>query len=612
LNALGTARPAGVRSADSREPAVRAILVPLTTDGEPGRGPSGDHAGGAMGIVGIDLGTTYSLVGVFRDGAPRLLPNVLGSCLTPSVVGLDGDGQVLVGQAAKERLITHPELTVATFKRSMGTNRLSRLGTRDFRPEELSSFVLRSLKADAEAALGEPVEEAVISVPAYFADAQRKATRAAGELAGLKVERLINEPTAAAMAYGLHEARNETTFLVFDLGGGTFDVSVVEIYDRVLEVRASAGDSFLGGEDFTSALAGAFLEHAGIEEAALQPGERSRLWKEAELAKQRLTSDQEAEIRLALQGRAVAWTVSRPVLEERTKNLVERMRRPVERAVHDARLRVSDLDGVVLVGGATRMPLVRGLAARLFGRFPLASVQPDETVALGAALQAGLKARDKALKEVVLTDTSPHSLGVAVAIPDQWGQPAGLEFSPILERNTVIPASREQSYRPTHDGQREVQIDVYQGESRRLEGNVKLGSLSLPLPPGKASEQQVVVRFTYDINGLLEVDTKVAGTEVRRGLVIEGNPGLPPEEIQARLRALQVLKVHPRDQMENRTLLARGDRLFEESLGERRAHVGALMARFEAILARQDPREIERAREEVARGLDALEQGPSW
>jgi molecular chaperone HscC len=567
-----------------------------------------------MAIVGIDLGTTYSLVGVFRDGAPRLLPNVLGSRLTPSVVGIDDDGQVLVGRAAKERLITHPQLTVAAFKRFMGTSQVTQLGSRGFRPEELSSLVLRSLKEDAEAALGERVDEAVISVPAYFADAQRRATRAAGELAGLKVERLINEPTAAAVAYGLHEARNETTFLVFDLGGGTFDVSVVEIYDGVLEVRASAGDSFLGGEDFTAALAAAFLEHAAVTEADLEPGQRGRLWKQAELAKQRLTTEDEAEIRLDLRGLGeIAWTTSRSELERRTRDLVERMRRPVERAVHDARLRVSDLDGVVLVGGATRMPVVRALAARLFGRFPLASVQPDETVALGAALQAGLKARDAALSEVVLTDTSPHSLGVAVAVPNEWGEVGHLEFSPILERNTVIPASREQSYQPTHDAQQEVQIDVYQGESRRLEGNVKLGSLSLPLPPGKAREREVLVRFTYDINGLLEIDTRVAGTEVRRSLVIEGNPGsLSPEEMKARLRALQALKVHPREQMENRTLLARGDRLFAESLGEKRMLVAAAVARFEAVLARQDPREIERARQELARQLDELEQGPAW
>jgi molecular chaperone HscC len=566
-----------------------------------------------LAIVGIDLGTTYSLVGVFRDGAPRLIENVLGAKLTPSVVGLDDDGQVLVGQAAKERLITHPGLTAATFKRFMGSDRATRLGKRSFRSEELSSFVLRSLKADAEAFLGEPVEEAVISVPAYFGDAQRKATRTAGEMAGLRVERLINEPTAAAMAYGLHEAGNETTFLVFDLGGGTFDVSVVELFDGVLEVHASAGDSFLGGEDFTAALATGFLEHAGIAESALELGERSRLWKQAELAKQRLTVAEAADIQLGLQGRDVAWSATREQFEQRTRELAERMRRPVERAMRDAQLRVADLDGVVLVGGATRMPLVRALATRLFGRFPLTSVHPDEAVALGAAIQAGLKARDKALADVVLTDTCPHSLGVGVATPNERGEVVGLEFSPIIERNTVIPVSREQVYSPIHDNQKEVHVEVYQGESRRLENNVKLGSLTLPLPPGKARERQLLVRFTYDINGLLEVDSQVAGTELRRTLVIEGNPGfLTPEEIKERIAKLQELKIHPRDRMENRTMLARGERIFEESLGERRMLVGSLLARFDAVLARQDPREIEKARQELARSLDELEQGPAW
>ena len=566
-----------------------------------------------MAIVGIDLGTTFSLVGIFRDGAACLVENVLGNRLTPSVVGLDDDGQVLVGQAAKERLITHPGLTAATFKRHMGTDRVTELGSRAFRPEELSSFVLRSLKADAEAFLGERVDEAVISVPAYFRDAQRKATKAAGELAGLKVERLINEPTAAAMAYGVHEAKNETTFLVFDLGGGTFDVSVVELFDGVMEVHASAGDSFLGGEDFTSALATAFLEHAGVAEAELELGDQSRLWKQAELAKLRLTVAEQAEIKLTLKEREIVRSVSRTLLEERTRDLVERMRRPVERAMRDARLSLADLDSVVLVGGATRMPLVRTLAAKLFGRFPLTQIHPDEAVALGAAIQAGLKGRDKALSEVVLTDTSPHSLGVAVAIPGEQGQPVGREFSPIIERNTVIPTSREQSYSAIHEHQREVHFEVYQGESRRLENDVKLGSLTLPLPPGDARQKPLLVRFTYDINGLLEVDTRIAGTQVRRSLVIEGNPGfLTAEQIRERLDQLQSLKIHPRDQMANRTALARGERMYEESLGDRRQYVSRLLGRFDAVLARQDPREIEKARLELVRELDQLEEGAEW
>jgi molecular chaperone HscC len=566
-----------------------------------------------MSIVGIDLGTTNSLVAVWQDGEPHLIENVLGERLTPSVVGLDDDGQILVGQAAKERLITHPDRTAASFKRLMGTDRLTQLGSRRFRPEELSSFVLRSLKADAEAHLGEPVKEAVISVPAYFADAQRKATRAAGELAGLKVERLINEPTAAAMAYGLHEAKNETTFLIFDLGGGTFDVSVVELFDGVMEVHASAGDSFLGGEDFTSALVKALLEHAEISEDSLEPTELSRVRKLSELAKRQLSSSDTTEIGLKLQDTDIEWTATRAALTLRTRDLIERMRRPVERAMRDAKLRVSELDGVVLVGGATRMPLVRSLAARLFGSFPLSQIHPDEAVARGAAVQAGLKARDATLSEVVLTDTCPHSLGVAVAIPNERGEPVGQEFSPILERNTVIPASREEAYSPVHEFQRGVKIEIFQGESRQLDQNVHLGSLDLPLPPGDVRERKLLVRFTYDINGLLEVDSRVADTDMRRTLVIEGNPGfLTKEQIAARLKELESLKIHPRDQMENRTVMARGERIYEEALGDLRAQVGHLLARFEAILARQDPREIEKAREELSAALNEVEGGSSW
>jgi molecular chaperone HscC len=313
-----------------------------------------------MATIGIDLGTTNSLVAVWRDGRARLIENVLGEKLTPSVVGVDDDAQILVGQAAKERLITHPDATVASFKRAMGTDRQFRLKDRSFRAEELSSFVLRALREDAEAFLGEPVDEAVISVPAYFNDAQRKATRNAGKLAGLKVDRLINEPTAAAIAYGLHEAGSESRFLVFDLGGGTFDVSALELFDGVMEVRASAGDNFLGGDDFTAALASAFLQETGVEEKALSAGERSRLVKQAELAKRRLTLERSAEIRILVGEREVSWTVERERFEYACRELVERLRRPVERALRDARLASAELDAVVLVGGATRMPIVRG------------------------------------------------------------------------------------------------------------------------------------------------------------------------------------------------------------------------------------------------------------
>jgi molecular chaperone HscC len=564
-----------------------------------------------VAIVGIDLGTTNSLVAVWREGGARIIGNALGENLTPSVVGVDDDGQILVGQAARERLITHPERTVASFKRFMGTDRVSRLGNRSFRAEELSSFVLRSLRADAEAFLGEPVEEAVISVPAYFNDTQRKATRNAGKLAGLRVERLINEPTAAAVAYGLHEAKSESRFLVFDLGGGTFDVSALELFDGVMEVRASAGDNFLGGDDFTAALAAALLKRGDVADEALSAVDRSRVLKQAELAKRRLTNEPSVELKLALGERNLAWTVSREDLEGIARDLVERLRRPVERAMRDARLKVADLDDVVLVGGATRMPLVRAVAAKLFGRFPLANIDPDEVVALGAAVQAGLKARDRALGEVVLTDTCPYSLGVDSAVVDPAGRVVGHEFSPIIERNTVVPTSREKTFYPLADDQPEVRFAIFQGESRRLEHDIRLGTLTIPLPKGRVQENAIRVRFTYDINGLLEVDVLHERSSLRKTVVIEGNPGaMSAEEIKRRLEALEALKIHPREKLENRTVLARGERLFEESLGELREHVGRLLARFEAVLASQEAREIDKARVELSRELSRVEETP--
>jgi molecular chaperone HscC len=564
--------------------------------------------------IGIDLGTTNSLVAAWIDGRAQILPNVLGEKLTPSVVGLDDDGTVLVGQAAKERLVSHPALTVHSFKRYMGTDRLTRLGSREFRPEELSALVLRSLKADAEAFLGEDIEEAVVSVPAYFNDVQRKATRAAGELAGLHVERLINEPTAAAIAYGLHESEKETTFLVLDLGGGTFDVSVLELFDGVMEVHASAGDNFLGGEDVTELLAARFLRAHSLETEALSLREKSLLYKQAERCKKRLSSADSAEMKLSAGGRLLESSFTRSEMEEGARELIDRMRKPIERAMRDAKKRTTDLDAVVLVGGATRMPFVRALAAKMFGKFPLSNVDPEETVAIGAEIQAGLKARDRALSEVVLTDCCPYSLGVDVARRGPTGRPVGAEFLPIIERNTVVPTSREERLCTVHDGQTVVDLNIYQGESRNPSHNVHIGFIQLPVPPGKAGEQEVVVRFTYDINGLLEVEATVSRTGLRKAVVIERNPGLlSKEEIEKRLQALATLKIHPRDRMENRAVLARGERLFEESLGPERELVRSLLAHFESVIDRQDPREIEKVRREVAGELDRLdEEGRPW
>ena len=563
-------------------------------------------------IIGIDLGTTNSLAAIWREGRAELIPNALGEVLTPSVVGLDSQGRVLVVQAARERLITQPQLTAALFKRYMGTQREFTLGQRRFRPEELSALVLGSLKADAERHLGQPISRAVITVPAYFSDAQRKATRIAGELAGLQVECLLNEPTAAALAYGLHQEQPESKFLVFDLGGGTFDVSILELFEGVMEVRASGGDNFLGGEDFAQLLVEGFFEaNTALAADKSQPGLLAQVLRQAELAKRRLSDTSEAEMRIDWREQSYQWTVSDEQFLRRAEALLARLRAPVERALRDARIRASELDQVVLAGGATRMPLVRKLVARLFGRMPCMNLHPDEAIALGAAVQGGLKMRDAALNEVVMTDVCPYTLGVETSEQLGEGQVLGGRYLPIIERNTVVPVSREQTVQTLRDNQRAILVKIYQGESRLVKDNVFLGQLEIPVPPHKAGEVRLTVRFTYDINGLLEAEMTVSNTGEKHRLVVEENPGvLGPAEVERRLHALSALKVHPRDELVNTALLARAERLYEENLGERRQIVGQLISHFELALAGQDTRQIDAMRKEVDTRLNELEGLP--
>jgi molecular chaperone HscC len=546
-------------------------------------------------IVGIDLGTTNSLVAAWIDGAPRLIPNALGAVLTPSCVGIDQDGSVLVGEAARERLQTHPEQTASLFKRYMGSARTVRLGDRDYRAEELSALVLRSLKADAEAALGVPITEAIITVPAYFSDAQRKATRVAGELAGLKVERLLNEPTAAALTYGLHDAQGETQFLVFDLGGGTFDVSILEMFDGVMEVRASAGDNMLGGEDFVTLIAGLAFQNGIPDAACTDTVFMRRLTAYAERAKRQLGNQASVAFDIAWGGHEARIELNQQAFEKLSQPLLTRLWRPIERALRDARIRAADLDNVILAGGATRMPMIRALATRMFGRFPAMGQNPDEVVALGAAVQAGLKMKDKALDEMVMTDVCPYTLGTAVSRHMGGGARAHGLYSPIIQRNTVVPVSRVQRYVPIEPDQPSIRIDVYQGESRLVRDNILLGEVTVPLKSGHGHADGVDVRFTYDVNGLLEVEVTVVATSETRRLVVEGNEGsLGPDEIARRLEALATLKVHPRDTLENRTLLARAERLYEQLLGQGRDHLGQMILRFEQVLATQDSRLVAR------------------
>jgi len=565
---------------------------------------------GYLLIIGIDLGTTNCACAVFRNGEVEMIPNSLGHMLTPSAVSLDEQKNVLTGLAARDRQSTHAGRTVTAFKRYMGTNHVTQLGDRKFTPEELSALMLTSLKRDAESYLGEPVTEAVITVPAYFNDKQRNATRQAGLMAGLKVERLINEPTAAALAYGIHQRDKPSRFLVFDLGGGTFDVSVLEIFEGIIEVRASAGDNRLGGEDFNAVL----IDMARRKFEGKLPADpdtrdqlHQKLREAAERTRRALSESAEATLSFVWDGQALEMPVTADAFERESETLLARLRDPVLRSLRDSQISSESLDEIVLVGGATRMPIVRRAVTKMFGRFPSASVNPDEAVARGAAVQAALKARDAALSEVVLTDVCPYTLGVESTDMNSAGGMVHGVFTPIIERNSVVPASREKTFFTLVDNQTQLVFPIYQGESRWVRDNVYLGKVNIPVPRKPAGQASCTCRFSYDINGLLEVDLHVPETNQRRQLVIVDREGFKPEEIEARRTELAKLKVHPRDSDAVRALLARAGRCYENSVGPQREEIGRVITEFELIVEKQDPRNIEAARADLNRYLDRIE-----
>ena len=561
-----------------------------------------------MAIVGIDLGTTNSLISCYTDNGVVVIDNSFGEKLTPSVVSVDENGQIFVGKIAKERQITHPNDSVSLFKRNMGSKKEYKLGDKNYLPEELSSFIIRSLKEDAEKFLGEEVEEAVISVPAYFNDTQRRATKRAGELAGLKVERLINEPTAAAIAYGLHEKNSNTKFLVFDLGGGTFDVSVLEIYRNIMEVRAVGGDNYLGGEDFTKVLIEIFARENNIE----LPDERSKEYniirKQAEIAKRAFSTERVVQMKAIVEEKEYSLEISINDYEKQCELLLSRLRKPIERALSDAAIKLSEIDTIVLVGGGTKLPIIRTFVSKLFGRLPATNIDPDEVVAMGAGIQAAMKKRDKTLKEIVLTDVCPFTLGTNTSVEKPGGYYESGHFFPIIERNTIIPVSRVERLYTVRDNQKKITVEILQGESRLAKDNILLGELSVVIPPSPKGEQAIDVRYTYDINGILEVEVTVVATGVKKSVIIEKNPGyMSKEEVKERLEELQSIKIHPKDEDANRHLIARGERLYEETIGDYRRLIDEGIRKFEEALDKQDKRIIETEYENLKNLLNDIE-----
>lgn len=547
-------------------------------------------------MIGIDLGTTNSLVTIMQDGQPVTLKNELNEDLIPSAVAVAEDGNMLVGRPAKDRLVTAPDAGRAFFKRDMGTNTSYVFGNRRWSPVECSALVLLELKRIAELRLGRPVNEAVITVPAYFHDQQRQATVDAATIAGLKVSRLLNEPTAAALAHGYRSSDELNTLLVFDLGGGTFDVTVLECFEGVVEVKSSAGESRLGGEDYTDALA-AWLR----QEFHWQPAEKDTLrWREkVEQLKRALTQDSSATIPI---GDKPA-TISRADFVTATADITARLRPVVRRALRDAQLTHAQLDAVLLVGGASRMPLViEGVAEDLKTK-PDTSLDPDRVVAYGAAVQQALVAGDAAVRDLVLTDVCPHTLGIAVSKELAPGKRENGFFSPIIDRNTTVPCSRSDGFRTLHPDQDVLEVEVYQGESRLVRDNQFIGSVkvtALQSRKGQKFPGQVEVRFSYDMNGILEVEVTVLETGKKLSKVFEQRPGtLSKEQIAEALRALQPLKTHPRDQPQHRARLERAGRLYSDLSGDLRASLTAFLDDFEGALASQDKERITSAAEDL-------------
>lgn len=550
-----------------------------------------------MAVIGIDLGTTNSLVSVFRNGKIELIPNSVGEYLTPSVVSFGDDGQVYVGKIAREMLVTHPDKTFCEFKRHMGTNYTYTVGDTEYKAEELSALVLRKLKEDAENYLKEEVTEAVISVPAYFNDDKRCATKNAGQLADLKVERLINEPSAVALKHHTLNGDMEN-FIIFDFGGGTLDVSLVEAYDNMVEIRAVAGDNYLGGKDFNEAIAEHF-QKTYMPKETLNAEERNIVLKEAEQLKIALSSKNQASRTFYLRGKEYTMSLSNQELIHIAAYLFKKMSEPIKKVLNDSKMSWDEVDKIILVGGSSKMPVVKQYISSISEVPVVMDENPDESIALGVGMAATIKERMGGFKDLILSDICPFSLGVEIV---------GGVFSPIIERNDTLPCSKSGYYITIKDYQEKLEFNIYQGESMVARENLFLGTLEInDMPKVKAGQTGVNVTFMYDINGILDIRIVGENQSIHK-TILNKKISLTQDELQKKLAELKQLSMHPLGKERDRLLIERAKSLYMESNGEVRNNLASLIRDYEELLLTKNEQTIRQGYVKITLYLDALEK----
>ena len=567
-------------------------------------------------MIGIDLGTTNSLATYIDDnGEIQFVKNEYGNILIPSVVGIDENNEITVGELAKERRMMNSGETASNFKRKMGTSARIKIKDKVFDAQMLSSIVLKHLKENAEKQLSEKIDRAIISVPAYFNDKQRRDTKMAAELAGLTVERLINEPTAAAMSLGSHILDQNLKFIVLDLGGGTFDVTLLETFENIMEVLSISGDTMLGGEDFTTKICEIFLKNIKLSIADLSRDERTKLYTKADRAK-KLISLKNVEIEMEIKGKKYKSEITQENFRETVKPLLVKMKVAIDKALQDGNTDAREIEKVILVGGAVKLGIIEEFVEKYFHKMrgekiyfnnddfiennKLVSIaaDPDTVVAYGVGIAVGMKERNKVFKERILTDVCPFTLGTEIV---------GRRFAPIIPRNTTVPTSRSEYFYTIEDYQSQVTVGIYQGESLNIDDNLFLGEFLLDVPQNLAGKEAINVRFTYDINGILEVEATVVSTGLKKSkLIINGD--LSEEEKNEKIKMLEEIKIQSENKNKDKLLLERANRIYAEIVNtEIRNHISEYLENYQKIVVTGDRIRIQKTKKSFSEFLDKID-----